>query len=175
MARIPINIVTGGIKQEDIIIGIDLGTTNSLVAFMDKNTKLPRALADTEGLTIVPSILHHLPQGGWVVGNAAKGHLITEPENTIYSVKRLLGRSFQDLDNHKFAYKIINDDTESLVKIQVGSTFYSPIELSAEILKELKSRAEHYLKTEVKKAVITVPAYFNDSQRQATRDAGKLA
>ncbi len=175
MARIPINIVTGTIKQDDIIIGIDLGTTNSLVAFMDKNNGLPRALADTEGNTIVPSILHYMPQGGWVVGNAAKGHLITEPQNTIYSVKRLLGRSFNDLDNHTFAYKIINDDTESLVKIQVGEKFYSPIELSAEILKELKSRAEHYLKTEVKKAVITVPAYFNDTQRQATRDAGKLA
>ena len=116
MARIPINIVTGTIKQDDIIIGIDLGTTNSLVAFMDKNNGLPRALADTEGNTIVPSILHYMPQGGWVVGNAAKGHLITEPENTIYSVKRLLGRRFNDLDNHTFAYKIINDDTESLVK-----------------------------------------------------------
>ncbi len=175
MARIPINIVTGNIKQDDIIIGIDLGTTNSLVAFMDKNTQLPRALADTDGHTIVPSILYNMPQGGWVVGNNAKVNLITEPQNTIYSVKRLLGRSFKDLDNHKFGYKIIDDDTDKLVKIQVGNKFYSPIELSAEILKELKSRAEHYLKTEVKKAVITVPAYFNDTQRQATRDAGKLA
>lgn len=178
MARIPINIVTGSIKQEDIIIGIDLGTTNSLVAFMDKSTQQPRALSDTDGYTIVPSIVHHLPQGGWMVGREAKNNLVTDPERTIYSVKRLLGRSYKDLEGHGFAYKIIdhsNDQSEALVKIQIGEKFYSPIELSAEILKELKSRAEHYLKSEIKKAVITVPAYFNDTQRQATRDAGKLA
>ncbi|RZL38889.1 MAG: Fe-S protein assembly chaperone HscA, partial [Pedobacter sp.] len=96
---------------------------------------------------------------------------------TIFSVKRLLGRSYKDVASHQdiFSYKIIDDDTDALVKIQAGNRFYTPIELSAEILKELKARAEHALKTPVNRAVITVPAYFNDSQRQATRDAGKLA
>ena len=96
---------------------------------------------------------------------------------TIFSVKRLMGKSYNDIRNDVslFTYKIFDDDTERLVKVQVGEKFYSPIELSSFILKELKERAEHILKTSVRKAVITVPAYFNDSQRQATRDAGKLA
>jgi molecular chaperone HscA len=112
------------------------------------------------------------------VGNEAKEFLISDPQNTIFSVKRLLGRSYQDVAKHQdyFSYKIIDDhNDESLVKIKVGEQFYSPIDLSALILKELKTRAEHALKTTVSRAVITVPAYFNDSQRQATRDAGKLA
>src|SRR6202008_2143624 len=99
------------------------------------------------------------------------------PHNTIYSVKRLMGKSYKDVSDHAdfFSYKVIDDNTDSLVKIQVGDRFYSPIELSSYILRELKHRAEHILKTSVNKAVITVPAYFNDAQRQATRDAGKLA
>jgi len=103
--------------------------------------------------------------------------LISDPKNTIFSVKRLLGRSYKDVADYQnfFSYKIIDDDTESLVKIKVGDTFYTPVELSGLILKELKERAEHAIKTPVNRAVITVPAYFNDSQRQATRDAGKLA
>jgi molecular chaperone HscA len=111
------------------------------------------------------------------VGNEAKGYLITDPQNTIFSVKRLLGRSYKDIENYKdfFSYKVIDDDSDSLVKINVGDKYYTPIELSGLILKELKARAEHALKTPVNRAVITVPAYFNDSQRQATRDAGKLA
>ncbi|HLG38885.1 MAG TPA: Fe-S protein assembly chaperone HscA, partial [Chitinophagaceae bacterium] len=107
----------------------------------------------------------------------AKEYLVTEPQNTVFSAKRLMGKSYNDLREHTtfFTYKVIDDNTESLVKVQVGNKFYSPIELSSFILKELKARAEHILKTQVTKAVITVPAYFNDAQRQATRDAGKLA
>ncbi len=111
------------------------------------------------------------------VGDRARDYLVAEPQNTIFSVKRLMGKSYNDLKDHAsfFTYKVIDDNTESLVKVQVGTKFYSPVELSSLILKELKERAEHILKTPVTKAVITVPAYFNDAQRQATRDTGTLA
>jgi molecular chaperone HscA len=176
MAKVGINIATGGIQQEEIIVGIDLGTTNSLVAFINSN-KEPYALNDMEGQTIVPSIVHFTSGGEAIVGNEAKKHLIDEPQHTVYSIKRLLGKSFSDLENIQqyFGYKILDEDAEGLVKIKIHDRYYTAIEISALILKELKSRAEHYLKTPVKRAVITVPAYFNDSQRQATRDAGKLA
>ncbi|TSJ39513.1 Fe-S protein assembly chaperone HscA [Mucilaginibacter corticis] len=176
MAKVSINLATGSIQKEEIIVGIDLGTTNSLVAFInpDKNAQV---INDTGKGVLVPSIVHFGPAGDVTVGNEAKEFLITDPYNTIFSVKRLLGRSYKDIENYKdfFSYKVIDDDSESLVKINVGDKFYTPIELSGLILKELKARAEHALKTPVNRAVITVPAYFNDSQRQATRDAGKLA
>ncbi len=177
MAKIGINLSTGSIQQEEIIVGIDLGTTNSLVAYHHPDEKRPIAINDQGLGSIVPSIVHFTSSGEVVVGNEAKAFLITDPTHTIYSVKRLLGKSYADLGKHQdfFGYKIIDDNTEGLVKIRVGDKFYSPIELSAEILKELRKRAEHALKTAVNRAVITVPAYFNDSQRQATRDAGKLA
>jgi molecular chaperone HscA len=177
MAKVAINLSTGSIQQQEIIVGIDLGTTNSLVAYVHPEDKTPIAINDQGFGTIVPSVVHFTSSGEVVVGNEAKDYLITDPANTIYSVKRLLGKSYQDLGEHKefFGYKIIDDNSEGLVKIRVGDRFYSPIELSAEILIELRKRAEHALKTPVNKAVITVPAYFNDSQRQATRDAGRLA
>lgn len=177
MAKIGINLSTGSIQQEEIIVGIDLGTTNSLVAYNHPEEKRAIAINDQGLGTIVPSVVHFTSSGEVIVGTAAKQYLLTDPGHTIYSVKRLLGKSYTDLGTHKdfFGYKIIDDNAEGLVKIRVGDTFYSPIELSAEILKELKKRAEHALKTAVNRAVITVPAYFNDSQRQATRDAGKLA
>jgi molecular chaperone HscA len=176
MAKVSINLATGSLQKEDIIVGIDLGTTNSLVAFINPEGN-PQVINDTGKGVLVPSVVHFDHAGGITVGNEAKEYLVTDPENTIFSVKRLLGRSYQDLENHKnfFSYKIIDDDTESLVKIRVGERYYTPIDLSALILQELKARAEHALKTPVTRAVITVPAYFNDSQRQATRDAGKLA
>jgi molecular chaperone HscA len=176
MAKISINLATGSLQKEEIIVGIDLGTTNSLVAFINPEQH-PVVINDTGKGLLVPSVVHFNAQGDAVVGNEAKQFLITDPSNTIFSVKRLLGRSYKDVADHQdtFSYKIIDDDTESLVKIQAGDRFYTPIELSAEILKELKARAEHALKTPVNRAVITVPAYFNDSQRQATRDAGRLA
>ncbi|AII52602.1 Fe-S protein assembly chaperone HscA [Hymenobacter sp. APR13] len=178
MAKVAINLSTGSIQQEEIIVGIDLGTTNSLVAYIQPDTRQPRAINDQGRGTIVPSVVH-FPQGGEtpIVGTDAKQYLLTDSENTIYSVKRLLGKSYKDLGEHarELGYKVIDDNSEGLVKIRVGDKFYSPIELSAEILRELRARAEHALKTPVNKAVITVPAYFNDSQRQATRDAGRLA
>lgn len=177
MGKVAINIVTGSLQQQDTIVGIDLGTTNSLVAIVRSDTKQPIALKEFDGLALVPSIVHFDEYGNTTVGEPAKKLLVAEPERTIYSVKRLMGKSYKDVsrDAGFFAYNIIDDDTDALVKIQVGQKFYSPIELSAEILKELKKRAEHILKTSVSKAVITVPAYFNDAQRQATRDAGRLA
>jgi len=176
MAKVSINLATGSIQKEDIIVGIDLGTTNSLVAFIDPD-KNPKVINDTGKGVLVPSVVHFGAAGDITVGNEAKNYLITDPQNTVFSVKRLLGRSYKDIQNYKdfFSYKVIDDDSESLVKIKVGDRFYTPIELSGLILKELKDRAEHALKTPVNRAVITVPAYFNDSQRQATRDAGKLA
>src|SRR6201995_1017496 len=176
MAKVSINLATGSLQKEEIIVGIDLGTTNSLVAFIDPD-KNPQVINDTGKGVLVPSVVHFGLAGEITVGNEAKDYLITDPQNTVFSVKRLLGRSYHDIENYKdfFSYKVIDDDTESLVKIKVGDRFYTPIELSALILKELKARAEHALKTPVNRAVITVPAYFNDSQRQATRDAGKLA
>jgi molecular chaperone HscA len=177
MAKIGINIATGSLQQPEMIVGIDLGTTNSLVAIIHPETKLPTALKEFDGSSIVPSVVHFDSFGNVEVGAAAKPYLETDPANTIFSAKRLMGKSYNDIQTHQdfFAYKIIDDNKDSLVKVQVGNQFYSPIELSGHILTALKNRAEHILKTPVNKAVITVPAYFNDSQRQATRDAGKLA
>ena len=177
MAKISINIATGTIQKEELIVGIDLGTTNSLVAIIHPESKQAIALKDIDNTTLVPSILHFSENGHVTVGREAKSFLETDPTNTIYSVKRLMGKSYNDIrtNQHSLSYKIIDDDTERLVKIQVGDTFYSPIELSSTILHELKNRAEHVLKMSISKCVITVPAYFNDAQRQATRDAGKLA
>lgn len=176
MAKVSINLATGSLQKEDIIVGIDLGTTNSLVAFINPDQK-PLVINDAGKGVLVPSVVHFGGDGDITVGNEAKEYLITDPQNTIFSVKRLLGRSYKDIAGYQdfFSYKVIDDNTESLVKIKVGERFYTPIELSGLILKELKDRAEHALKTPVNRAVITVPAYFNDSQRQATRDAGKLA
>src|SRR5258705_1872296 len=177
MAKIGINIATGSLQQQEMIVGIDLGTTNSLVAIIHPDTKKPVVLKEHDGAALVPSIIHFGEAGLIKVRDEAKKHLNTETHNTIFSVKRLMGKSYNDVKGQSsfFTYKVIDDNTESLVKIQAGSAFYSPVELSSFILKELKSRAEHSLKTPVTKAVITVPAYFNDAQRQATRDAGKLA
>ncbi len=177
MAKIAINIATGSLQQAEMIVGIDLGTTNSLVAIIHPETKKPVALKEHDSSSLVPSVIHFDSLGNVTVGEEAKKFLETDPANTIFSAKRLMGKSFNDIKQNAnfFTYKVIDDNTESLVKVQVGNKFYSPIDLSSFILKELKARAEHILKTPVTKAVITVPAYFNDAQRQATRDAGKLA
>ncbi len=177
MARISIDLGSGKVKkQSNVIIGIDLGTTNSLVAYMKEDN--PHAVQSQGGKnTLVPSIIHFDENNNVVVGDEAKKQLILQPERTIYSVKRLMGKSYNDLEEYKkyMAYEIIDEDEEKLVKVKIANRFYSPIELSAEILKYLKNRIEEELSAEVSKAVITVPAYFNDTQRQATRDAGKLA
>ncbi len=177
MGKVAINLATGSIQQAETIVGIDLGTTNSLIAIVHPDTRLPIALRETDGLALVPSIVHFDAFGNPLVGNEAREKLIEAPERTIYSAKRLMGKSYKDVADHakRFAYQVIDDDTDALVKIRIDDRFYTPIDLSAEILRELKKRAEHILKMPVSKAVITVPAYFNDAQRQATRDAGKLA
>ena len=177
MAKIAINIATGSLQKEEIIVGIDLGTTNSLVAIIHPDTKKPVALKEHNSSSLVPSVIHFDETGNVIVGEEAKKKLISQPQNTIFSAKRLMGKSYNDIKENAsfFSYKVIDDNKESLVKVQVGNKFYTPTDLSSFILKELKQRAEHILKTPVNKAVITVPAYFNDAQRQATRDAGKLA
>ncbi len=175
MAKIPINLATGSIQQEEIIVGIDLGTTNSLIAAIHPDTGKAITLKEYDQSSIVPSVIHFGDQ--ITVGEEAKKYLVTDAANTIYSIKRLLGKSYKDVKSNEdfFSYKIIDNEQSALVKIQISDKFYDPIELSSFILKELKTRAEHILKTAVNRCVITVPAYFNDAQRQATRDAGKLA
>ncbi|MFT5511634.1 MAG: molecular chaperone HscA [Bacteroidia bacterium] len=179
MAKISINLGSGTVdKSNDVVVGIDLGTTNSLIAVIDKETKAPITLADDANKHVItPSILYRHPDGHFVVGDAAKEMLLQHPEQTVYSIKRLLGKSFNDIADFEsdYGFKIIDENEDRLVKIKLGNQFYSPIELSAEILKDLKNKAEKKLNQSISKAVITVPAYFNDAQRQATRDAGKLA
>lgn len=176
MARIKINIKDGTIKRSDKVLGIDLGTTNSLIAIVNQETGKAECLGK-EGEKITPSIIHIDPEHNFTVGQAAKAHLLDDSANTLYSIKRLLGRSYTDLAEHagSFGYNLVQDDTKTMVNIEVRGKHYNPIELSAQILKALKAKAEKQLGEQVSKAVITVPAYFNDSQRQATRDAGKLA
>ncbi len=181
MAIINIDLKTGNVAQpREIVVGIDLGTTNSLVAFM-RNGR-PECVRDASGKNaLVPSIVHFLSEKGQnlgiLVGSEAREKLIAEPARTIFSVKRLMGKSFGDLRGHErfFSYRIHETDDDALLKIEVDGRFFTPIELSAMILGELKSRAENALGQPVSKAVVTVPAYFNDTQRQATRDAGRLA
>jgi len=177
MAKIGINLSTGSLQKDEMIVGIDLGTTNSLIAIMHPDSKNPIALKEHNSRTLVPSVIYFDENGAIVVGDEAKPFLEIQPERTIFSAKRLMGKSYADIQNKTqlFSYKIHDDNTDRLVKVQLGDRFFSPVELSSFILMELKKRAEHILKTPVNKAVITVPAYFNDAQRQATRDAGKLA
>jgi len=177
MSKIAIDLKSGDIKKEErIIVGIDLGTTNSLIAYI--NDGQPTVMPDHDGKSVlVPSVIYFDENDLASIGEIAKDKLISDPSRTIFSVKRLMGRSFNDVENSKdfFSYEILDTDAESLVKVKSGSKYYTPVELSAIILKELKARAELVLNQEVHECVITVPAYFNDSQRQATKDAGKLA
>jgi len=174
MAKISIDIKGGGLMKRECVVGIDLGTTNSLVAIVEDGKA--RVLGNSDGL-LVPSIVYIDNQGNTQVGQKARMALVSNPESTIYSVKRLLGRSYKDMAPHAsyFSYRIIDDENEHMVRVEAHGKHYNPIELSAAILTELKYQAEQALQANVAKAVITVPAYFNDSQRQATRDAGKLA
>lgn len=154
------------------IVGIDLGTTNSLIAYMDGET--PHVVAGRNGQTMVPSVVG-LTDNGLIVGEPAKEHLVRDPARTIYSVKRFMGKSLADVSDELkyFPYKL--QEKGGVIRIEVGDKTYSPPQVSAMILKELKLRAEGHLGEEITKAVITVPAYFNDSQRQATKDAGLIA
>jgi len=177
MAMIPINLKTGEVDKADemIIVGIDLGTTNSLVAIMQGDQ--PITLRGDQSSALVPSMIYFDPSGEVVVGDEARKKVISDPKRTIFSVKRLMGKAYKDIADFKetYSYNVIEEDADKLVKIEVDGKYYSPIELSAFVLRELKDRVETHLGKEISKAVITVPAYFNDTQRQATRDAGKLA
>src|SRR6059036_3884758 len=156
------------------IIGIDLGTTNSLVAYVDDAIRLPRIIPDSEGRGLLPSVVAFTPDG-ILVGDAARRQLVRRPQSTVYSVKRFMGRDYEDVKDELryFPFKI--QPGEGIVSIDVGGRQVTPPEVSAVVLKALKERAEAFFKEPVEKAVITVPAYFNDSQRQATRDAGRIA
>lgn len=176
MAKIKIDIASGKVAKAAVVVGIDLGTTNSLVAYVNPETNQPEIIVDEMG-SLVPSVIGFQPGQLPQVGYIAKEGLIASPDRTIYSVKRLLGRSYKDVSDVQsfLSYRIIDDETDALVKVMIDDAFYNPIELSAIILKSLKQKAEKALGADVNQAVITVPAYFNDAQRQATRDAGKLA
>jgi len=159
------------------IIGIDLGTTNSCVAIMDGAQ--PKVLENSEGVRTTPSIVAFTESGEKLVGLPAKRQAVTNPENTFFSVKRLIGKSFEDSNLRKdiqgLPYKVIKSDNGTDAWVQSRDKKYSPSQISAFILMKMKESAEKYLGSEVKQAVITVPAYFNDAQRQATKDAGKIA
>jgi molecular chaperone DnaK len=159
------------------IIGIDLGTTNSCVAIMDGAQ--PKVLENAEGVRTTPSIVAFTEAGEKLVGLPAKRQAVTNPENTFFSVKRLIGKSYDDSNLKKdiqgLPYKVIKSDNGTDAWVQSRDKKYSPSQISAFVLVKMKESAEKYLGSEVKQAVITVPAYFNDAQRQATKDAGKIA
>ncbi len=158
------------------VIGIDLGTTFSVVAVMEAGE--PTVIPNAEGNRITPSVVAISKNGERLVGQIAKRQAITNPDNTIFSIKRLMGRKFDEpaveKDKKLLPYKLVKADNND-THVQMGDKAYSPQEISAMILQKLKSDAEAYLGEKVTEAVITVPAYFNDSQRQATKDAGKIA
>ncbi len=156
------------------IIGIDLGTTNSLVAYVDERTGLPRVIPDEQGRALLPSIVAFTPDG-ILVGDAARRQLVRRPQSTVYSVKRLMGRGYNDVKDELKYLPFTVSPGDGIVKIDVGGREVTPPEVSAIVLHSLKDRAERHFGEPVEKAVVTVPAYFNDSQRQATRDAGRIA
>ena len=157
-------------------VGIDLGTTNSLVAYIDPQTGAPRCIPGPSGSTLCPSVVSLDPDGSVIVGEPARRRLLTQPERTIYSVKRLMGRGVADIqDELKLFPFLVDSSSKSAIRVRLGDKFLTPPEISAFILRELKNWAEAYFGESVNRAVITVPAYFNDAQRQATKDAGKLA
>ena len=158
------------------IIGIDLGTTNSCVAIMEGGQ--PKVIENSEGARTTPSIVAYQEDGEILVGASAKRQAITNAKNTLFAVKRLIGRRFAEKEVQKdidlMPYKIVKADNGD-AWVEVRGKKIAPPQVSAEVLRKMKKTAEDYLGEEVTEAVITVPAYFNDSQRQATKDAGKIA
>ncbi len=163
---------------EPRIVGIDLGTTNSLVAYMEGDS--PVVIPGEDGSNLVPSVVALVTGDGReniVVGNRARKHLIETPKNAIYSVKRLMGRGIHDVQDELklFPFRLAEPDSGELLRIRLGERTFTPPEISAYVLLQLKKNAERYFGAPVSKAVVTVPAYFNDAQRQATKDAGRIA
>ncbi|MEE9569588.1 MAG: Hsp70 family protein, partial [Candidatus Binatia bacterium] len=156
------------------IIGIDLGTTNSVVAMMEGGE--PTVITNPEGSRLTPSVIAITKSGERLVGQVAKRQAVTNPENTVYSIKRFMGRKYSEVSEEMgmVPYKVFQAPNKD-AWVQLGDKQFPPPEISAMILQKLKSAAEEYLGEKVTQAVITVPAYFNDSQRQATKDAGKIA
>src|SRR5215470_13795231 len=160
----------------DRIVGIDLGTTNSLVAFMQGET--PVVIPGEDGLNLVPSVVALDENDQVIVGSTARKYLIETPERAVYSIKRLMGRGVEDIQEELklFPFRLADDlQPGEVLRIKLGNKTYTPPEISAFILRQLKRNAERYFGAPVTKAVITVPAYFNDAQRQATKDAGRIA
>ena len=158
------------------IVGIDLGTTNSLVAYLDPQTNQPKCIPGPYGETLCPSVVSLDPDGSIIVGEPARRRLLTQPERTIYSVKRLMGRGPADIQDELKLFPFrIDSASKNVIRVMLGDTIFTPPEISAFILRELKNWAEAHFGETVDRAVITVPAYFNDAQRQATKDAGKIA
>jgi Fe-S protein assembly chaperone HscA len=157
-------------------VGIDLGTTYSLIAYQDKREGRPKCIPGPYGTPLCPSVVSVDPNGSIIVGEPARRRLLTQPERTIYSVKRLMGRGPADVQNElkMFPFRI-DPASANVIRVRLGDRVFTPSEISAFILRELKSWADEYFQDMVDRAVITVPAYFNDAQRQATRDAGRLA
>ena len=156
------------------IIGIDLGTTNSCVAVMEGNQ--PTVIINDEGARTTPSVVAFTDNGERKVGNPAKRQAITNPNNTIFSIKRFMGESYDQVGREvtRVPYKVARGENNT-PRVDINGRLYSPQEISAIILQKMKKTAEDYLRQEVTEAVITVPAYFSDSQRQATKEAGKIA
>ena len=162
--------------NNELIVGIDLGTTNSLVAYMQGD--VPVVIPGEDGLNLVPSVVALDDNGQFIVGNTARKVLIEHPERAIYSVKRLMGRGVEDIQEELklFPFRIAEDiKPGEVLRIKLGEREFTPPEISAIILRQLKKNAERFFAAPVSKAVITVPAYFNDAQRQATKDAGRIA
>src|SRR3954468_19266319 len=156
------------------VIGIDLGTTNSCVAVMEGNE--PVVIPNSEGRRTTPSIVAFLDNGERKVGDPAKRQAITNPHNTIYSIKRFMGHLMNEVstESKQVPYQVVAGDNNT-VRVKIRDRVYTPQEISAMILQKMKKTAEDYLGSEVTEAVITVPAYFNDAQRQATKEAGEIA
>src|SRR3981189_627467 len=160
----------------DYIVGIDLGTTNSLVAYMQGES--PVIIPGEDGLNLVPSVVALNEDDKIIVGNAARKYLIETPERAVYSIKRLMGRGVEDIQEELklFPFRLADDiQPGEVIRIKLGEKTFTPPEISAFILRQLKRNAERYFGAPVTQAVITVPAYFNDAQRQATKDAGRMA
>ena len=156
------------------IVGIDLGTTNSLVAVVDEQTGLPRVIPDPDGKVLLPSVVAFTPQGT-LVGEPARRQLLRRPDSTVYSVKRFMGRGYDDIQGELRYVPFVVKPGDGIVRLEVGGREVTPPEVSAIVLRTLRERAAAYLGEPIEKAVVTVPAYFNDSQRQATKDAGRIA
>jgi molecular chaperone DnaK len=158
------------------VVGIDLGTTFSLIAYMDPQTGAPKCIPGPYGSNLCPSVVSVDLDGKIIVGEPARDRLLTQPDRTIYSVKRLMGRGVADVQDELKLFPFrIDPDSRNVIRVRLGDKLFTPPEISAFILRELKSWAETYFGEPVERAVITVPAYFNDAQRQATKDAGRLA